>query len=147
MELVQVPPRPSKLAVSLLLTGLVVWAGVGLEQCATHSEPSYFMVSDLFAADLRQQAGELRVHGWVLAGSITVRLDGKYTFVLHHHGKKLRVVLGTFSEQLRDQAELVVRGRLATSSEGWSLEGNEVLARCGPGKWDGDPKPDDSQFK
>jgi hypothetical protein len=106
-----------KLAVSVaLIGGTLVFLGRG---AVTEVEP-YKMVDELVTTDLSRWAGrELKVHGWVLAGSIVDVWQHQPTtsFVLQKGGKQIRVIATTPSTWLlRPQMELVVEGRLVPAS-------------------------------
>ena len=106
-----------KLAVSAALVGgVLVFLGRG---AVTEVEP-YKMVDELVTTELSRWEGrELKVHGWVVAGSIVDVWQHQPTtsFVLQKGGKQIRVIATTPSTWLlRPQMELVVQGRLVPAS-------------------------------
>ena len=125
----QVPIRAWKLVVTTLVG---VAAGGGYHQLATSCrDVPYHFVDDLVADGLRANAGrELRVHGWIRAGSLTQR-EGKHSFLVERRGVALRVTATSPpAEAIRDQAEVIVTGRLVEDN-GWTLAGSVVVAKCG----------------
>jgi hypothetical protein len=119
----------------------------------------YKMVDELMADDLSRWKGkELKVHGWVDAGSIREQVVDQRvqrTFLLQKAGKKIRVFsAGPRPDTFKDQAEVVVTGHLVLASEkrelarslGLTLEvdhayvvdASELAAKC-PSKYDGVP--------
>jgi cytochrome c-type biogenesis protein CcmE len=147
MELTQVSAR---MFAKLVLTAVVVTAGVRWIAARPRGAPSYYMVDELIASGLRAHAGEIvRVHGFVEAGSLE-RMYGDdllHRFRLIWHGVGLPVqASGPVPDTFRDQAEVIVTGQLV-DRDGWRIEGTAVIARC-PGKYDGaPPRPDLPAFK
>ena len=147
MELAQVSVRR---LVKIVLTGVVVTVGGRFLAERPHGAPPYYLADDLIASGLGAHEGEtLRVHGFVETGSIE-RLYGDDTlhrFLLMWHGIGLRVqVNGPLPDTFRDQAEVIVIGRLV-HHDGWMIDGTAVIAKC-PGKYDGAPAtPVAAQFK
>src|SRR5690242_12369827 len=80
----------------IALTAAVAVAGVGFFVKSTMGHTQHYkMVDELLAGDLKQWEGkELKVHGWVLAGSLkedVVNQETHRSFVLQKDGKKIRV--------------------------------------------------------
>src|SRR6185436_7049283 len=107
----------------IALTAAVAVAGLGfiVYSTAGHAE-HYRMVDQLMAGDLTQWEGkELKVHGWVQAGSIHEQVvDQKThrTFVLTKDGKKIRVFSsGPKPDTFKDQAEVVATGHLVAAAD------------------------------
>jgi len=142
----------------IALTAAVAVAGLGfiVYSTAGHAE-HYRMVDQLMAGDLTQWEGkELKVHGWVQAGSIHEQVvDQKThrTFVLTKDGKKIRVFSsGPKPDTFKDQAEVIASGHLIPVAEkrelakslGVALEADlayvvdaeKLDAKC-PSKYDG----------
>lgn len=142
----------------IALTAAVAVAGVGffIKSTQAHSQ-HYKMVDELMASDLAQwKDKELKVHGWVLAGSIreeVVKQETQRTFVLEKGGKKIRIFsMGPKPDTFKDQSEVVATGRLIPATDkgalaeslGVKLEGDlayvfeakELQAKC-PSKYDG----------
>lgn len=142
----------------IALTAAVAVAGVGffIKSTSAHSE-HYKMVDELMAEDLSQwKDKKLKVHGWVLAGSIREKIveqETQRTFVLTKEGKKIRVFsMGPKPDTFKDQAEVVATGQLVAAADrrelakslGVTLEADldyvvdakELSAKC-PSKYDG----------
>lgn len=151
MELAQVSQISGRMLVKIVLTGVVVTAAVSLLAAEPHREPRYYMADDLLASGLAAHEGEtVRVHGFVETGSIE-RLYGDdllHRFRLTWHGVGLPVLAsGPLPDTFRDQAEVIVTGRLVERDGEWRIEGTAVMAKC-PGKYDGAPlSPARSEFK
>jgi cytochrome c-type biogenesis protein CcmE len=117
----------------------------------------YMMVDDLMTQDLTQLEGrELKVHGWVLAGSIHEEIVNQQTvrtFILQKAGKKIRIFSrGPKPDTFKDQSEVVATGRLVPTRDAKTLatqlkvsldselayvvEATELQAKC-PSKYDG----------
>ncbi|MEO8700140.1 MAG: cytochrome c maturation protein CcmE [Kofleriaceae bacterium] len=117
----------------------------------------YMMVDDLMGKDLSKLEGrELKVHGWVLAGSIREQIVNQQTirtFVLQKAGKKIRIFSrGPKPDTFKDQSEVVATGRLVLlkdakdlaqklqvsldSELAYVVEATELQAKC-PSKYDG----------
>ena len=140
------------------LTAAVAVAGVAFLVTQVMGDAQHYkMVDELMAGDLAQwKDTELKVHGWVLAGTIkenTVLQKRQRTFVLHKGGKKIRVFNeGPAPDTFKDQAEVVATGRLApvesqrqlAASLGVTIESDvqyvvvarELQAKC-PSKYEG----------
>ena len=141
------------LTAAVAIGGVVffVKAGIGSTQ-------TYMMVDELQAGgDLARYEGkEMKVHGWVLAGSIKEKVANQETvrsFVLQKSGKKIRVFnKGPKPDTFKDQSEVVATGRLVPISQAKELaaaldiqlesdlthvvESTELQAKC-PSKYDG----------
>ncbi len=108
----------------IVLTAAVALAGVGFFVKSTlgHTQ-EYMMVDQLVAAgDLAQwKDKELKVHGWVLAGSIheeVVNQQTVRTFLLEKEGKKIRIFSkGPKPDTFKDKSEVVATGRLVPAAE------------------------------
>lgn len=142
----------------IALTAAVAVAGVGFFMKSTLGHTQHYkMVDELMAGDLSQWKGkELKVHGWVLAGSIreqVVDQKTQRTFVLTKEGKKIRVFsAGPKPDTFKDQSEVVASGHLVPAAErsalakslGVALEADldyvvdaiKLDAKC-PSKYDG----------
>lgn len=117
----------------------------------------YMMVDELMTRDLAQLEGrELKVHGWVVAGTINEQVVNQQTirtFVVHKSGKKIRVFSrGPKPDTFKDQSEVVATGRLIPADKAKALaaqlgttidadmayvvEATELQAKC-PSKYDG----------
>jgi cytochrome c-type biogenesis protein CcmE len=142
----------------IVLTAAVAVAGVGfLVKSSVSSAQHYKMVDELMATELASWKGkELKVHGWVEAGSIreqVVNQETQRTFLLQKSGKKIRVFsAGPKPDTFKDQSEVVATGHLVPAEQrkqlaeslGVALESDlayvvdakELMAKC-PSKYDG----------
>ena len=140
------------------LTAVVAVLGVGfLVKSSVSSAQHYKMVDDLLASDLTSWTGkELKVHGWVLAGSIKEKVVNQQTirtFVLQKAGKKIRIFSkGPKPDTFKDQSEVVATGRLLPAAKAkemasgldtqlendlaYVVEATDLQAKC-PSKYDG----------
>lgn len=114
------------LAVRLVVTVVIASASAIVLARAAPVPARYYMVDELLEAhDLPTR--EIKVHGWIVAGSIVERRAGTElhrTFVLHKRGKKLRVFHeGPLPDTVKDQSELVVTGALVPSEDKAALAG------------------------
>jgi cytochrome c-type biogenesis protein CcmE len=154
----------------IALTAVVAVAGVGFFVKSTLGHTQHYkMVDELMAGDLSQWKGkELKVHGWVLAGSVreqVVDQKTQRTFVLTKEGKKIRVFSsGPKPDTFKDQSEVIATGHVIPAAEmrelakslGVALEADlayvvdatKLDAKC-PSKYDGARanKDLDTQFK
>lgn len=144
--------------VKLVLTGAVAVAGVAFfAKSAATSTQYYKMVDQLLATDLGQWKGkQLKVHGWVVAGSIkekVVNQETIRTFLIHKDGKKIRVFgKGPKPDTFKDQSEVVATGAIVPASQmaalaesldiriesdmAYVVDATELMAKC-PSKYDG----------
>jgi cytochrome c-type biogenesis protein CcmE len=157
----------------IVLTAAVAVGGVGfLVKSSVSSAQHYKMVDDLMSTDLTSWTGkELKVHGWVEAGSIheqVVNQETHRTFLLQKSGKKIRIFSsGPKPDTFKDQSEVVATGHLVPAEKmkqlaqslGVALESDipyvvdstELMAKC-PSKYDGarvnlEINPNSPQFK
>ncbi|MBS1119593.1 MAG: cytochrome c-type biosis protein CcmE [Deltaproteobacteria bacterium] len=143
----------------IVLTAAVAVAGVGFFVKSTlgHTQ-EYMMVDQLLASgDLSQWKGkELKVHGWVVAGSIkeeVVNQQTVRTFLLQKEGKKIRIFSkGPKPDTFKDQSEVVATGRIIPSAErkalasdlkinietdlAYVVDATDLQAKC-PSKYEG----------
>jgi len=142
----------------LALTGAVIVAGVAFfAKSASTSTQHYKMVDQLVTADLSQLGDQqMKVHGWVVAGSIKEKIVNQETirtFVLHKDDKKIRVFSrGPKPDTFKDQSEVVATGTIVPASKmtdmaasldvriesdmGYVVDATELMAKC-PSKYDG----------
>jgi cytochrome c-type biogenesis protein CcmE len=155
MEVVQVYDRVfdralARMLAKIALTVAVLAAGGRFAARARPGPSAYYLVDDLVASGLAAHEGEdLRVHGYVQTGSIE-RLNGDdalHRFQLTWHGAGVRVQAhGPLPDAFRDQAEVIVTGRLVHDGE-WRIEGTAVIAKCAI-KYDGAPvTPHEPRFQ
>jgi cytochrome c-type biogenesis protein CcmE len=142
----------------IVLTAAVAVGGITfLVKSSVSSAQHYKMVDDLMSSDLKEWTDkELKVHGWVEAGSIResiVNQQTHRTFLLQKGGKKIRVFSsGPKPDTFKDQSEVVATGHLVPAAKekeladslGVALEADlpyvvdstELMAKC-PSKYDG----------
>jgi len=143
----------------IALTAAVALGGVGfLVVSSRENSQHYQMVDELMKdGDLAQWDGkELKVHGWVEAGSIvekTVNQETRRTFLLQKGGKKIRVFsVGPKPDTFKDQSEVVATGHLIPADqmktvadglgvklaldESYVVDSTELMAKC-PSKYEG----------
>jgi len=142
----------------IALTAAVAVAGVGFFVKSTLGHTQHYkMVDELMAGDLTQwKDKELKVHGWVLAGSIkedVVKQETQRTFVLTKDGKKIRVFsMGPKPDTFKDQSEVVATGHLVAAATkqdlaaalgvpleadvAYVVDAKELQAKC-PSKYEG----------
>jgi cytochrome c-type biogenesis protein CcmE len=162
----------------LLTIGVVLGGGGFLIYSSVGHAQHYRMVDELVGDGFtRWTDKELKVHGFVEAGSIVESVVGQVqhrTFVLQKNGKKIRIFNeGPKPDTFKDQSEVVATGRLIRASEvqalatdmckkqpapvgcplrtdaeqEWVMESSELMAKC-PSKYDGAPTTKiDTQFK
>jgi cytochrome c-type biogenesis protein CcmE len=142
----------------IVLTAVVAVAGVGffVKSTLDHRE-DYFKVEKLMAEDLGDWTGkEIRVHGFVRAGSIkedVVNQQTVRTFILQSEGKTIRVFSkGPKPDTFKDQSEVVATGRLVPAAErraaaaelkiniesdaAYVVDATDLQAKC-PSKYEG----------
>ena len=142
----------------IALTAVVAVAGVGFFVKSTLGHAQHYkMVDDLLTEDLSKWGDkELKVHGWVDAGTIrekTINQETQRTFVLQKDGKKIRVFSsGPKPDTFKDQSEVVATGRLVPAAQrqelasalganidpsvAYVVDATELQAKC-PSKYDG----------
>ncbi len=142
----------------IVLTAAVAVGGVVFfVKSGIGSTQTYMMVDELMAGDLARYEGkEMKVHGWVLAGSITEKVANQETvrtFVLQKSGKKIRVFSrGPKPDTFKDQSEVVATGRVVAAATmkdlaksldtqlepdlAYVVDATELQAKC-PSKYDG----------
>lgn len=143
--------------VKIALSVAVVVGGGVFFTSSWGSASNYGMVDKLLAGDAsRWKDKDIKVHGWVIAGSIRTKVVDQETwrsFVLHHGGKKVRVFhKGPAPDTFKDESEVVASGKLIDASTMKSLadslqvpleadqtfvvEASELSAKC-PSKYEG----------
>jgi cytochrome c-type biogenesis protein CcmE len=142
----------------IALTAAVAVAGIGFFVKSTLGHTTHYkMVDDLMATNLADwKDKELKVHGWVLAGSIkqeVVKQETHRTFVLQRGGKKIRVFnKGPVPDTFKDESEVVATGRIVPATQmtelaaslkvpleadlAYVVEATELQAKC-PSKYEG----------
>jgi cytochrome c-type biogenesis protein CcmE len=163
----------------VLLTIAVVIGGGGFLIYSSVGHAQHYRMVDELIDDgfLKWEGKELKVHGFVEAGSIVESVVGQVqhrTFVLQRNGKKIRIFNeGPKPDTFKDQSEVVATGRLIKATEMAGLaadmckkqpapvgcplrvdaeqpdivESSELMAKC-PSKYDGAPSNKiDTSFK
>ncbi len=162
----------------LLTIGVVLGGGGFLIYSSVGHAQHYRMVDELVGDGFTHWTDkELKLHGFVEAGSIVESVVGQVThrtFVLQKNGKKIRIFNeGPKPDTFKDQSEVVATGRLVKATEmsklatemcarqpspvgcplradgeqEWVMESSELMAKC-PSKYDGAPTTKiDTQFK
>nr|HEX4314237.1 cytochrome c maturation protein CcmE [Kofleriaceae bacterium] len=142
----------------IVLTAAVLLGGAGfLVYSSLDHAQHYQMVNELYASDMSQWEGkELKVHGYVEAGSIVekvVNQEMHRTFILQKDGKRIRVFsTGPKPDTFKDMSEVVATGQLVKRETQTALakdmgvpletdmdyvvDSTELLAKC-PSKYDG----------
>ena len=143
----------------IAFTAVAAVAGVGfLVKSSLGSAQHYKMVDELInEGDWKQWDGkELKVHGWVQAGSIVEKVVAQETFrtfLLQREGKKIRIFnKGPKPDTFKDLSEVVATGRLVPaadakpvadalgvqldSTQNYVVDATDLMAKC-PSKYDG----------
>jgi cytochrome c-type biogenesis protein CcmE len=142
----------------LALTGAVIIAGIAFfAKSASTSTQHYKMVDQLVVADMGKLGDQqMKVHGWVVAGSIKEKIVNQETFrtfVLHKDDKKIRVFSkGPKPDTFKDQSEVVATGTVVPAAQmaqmaadldvrieadmGYVVDATELMAKC-PSKYEG----------
>jgi len=154
----------------IAITAAVAVGGVAfLVKSSLGSAQHYRMVDELLAeGDLGQwENKEMKVHGWVQAGSIvekTVDQETFRSFLLQREGKKIRIFnKGPKPDTFKDQSEVVATGHLVKADSmkkladqlgvqldadmPYVVDSTELMAKC-PSKYkDGPSVKIDTNFK
>jgi cytochrome c-type biogenesis protein CcmE len=158
----------AKIALSAVV---IVGVTAFLARSTASSTEHYFMVDQLMArGDLGQwKDKKMKVHGWVVAGSIKEKIVNQETvrtFVLQKEGKNIVVFSkGPKPDTFKDQSEVVASGLIVPAGEMVALakaldtplasdmpyvvDAAELMAKC-PSKYNGaDPNKnlEDPKFK
>lgn len=141
----------------IALTAAVAVGGIAFVLRSSASAERYFHVEELMAKELPDWTGkELKVHGFVEAGTIVEKIENQETqrtFVLQNKGKKIRVFSsGPKPDTFKDQSEVVATGHLVPAAEfrplaqqlgvvidsdmPYVVQASELMAKC-PSKYDG----------
>ena len=131
---------PDRVLAKIALTIAAAIAGLVVVGTRYDPSPPYMMVHEVVADGLeRWDDREIRVRGWIQAGSIREDRTGgelRHTFIMQSGGKQLRVLhRGPWADTFRDQSELVVDGRIVPAerlgeSAPWMLEASRMAAKC-----------------
>lgn len=101
---------------------------------------AYKMVDEAVAVAPSWEGKEMKVHGWVQAGTIDEQIVGQEmhrTFVLEHKGAHILVKnIGPKPDTFRDKAEVVASGKLMMEGGQPVLYATDLMAKC-PSKYEG----------
>jgi cytochrome c-type biogenesis protein CcmE len=126
----------------VILSGVLVIAGGGFLIYSSLEDAQYYEMVDKVAAKPGDYLGkDLKIHGYVVAGSIDDHIEGdvkEQFFVLQKEGKEIRVRhVGPKPDNLKPRSEVVAQGRLIDKGNGELLfEATELMAKC-PSKYEG----------
>jgi cytochrome c-type biogenesis protein CcmE len=126
----------------VILTGILVIAGGGFLIYSSLEDAQYYEMVDKVAAKPGDYLGkDLKLHGYVLAGSIDDHIEGdvkEQFFILQKDGAEIRVHhLGPKPDNLKPRSEVVAQGRLFDKGNGdLQFEATELMAKC-PSKYQG----------
>lgn len=129
-------------ATKVLLSVAVVGAGGGMLIYSSLANADYYKhVHEVTLEPARWEDKSLKVHGFVEAGSIDVRIVGDSTvrtFVLEYEGERIQVRhKGPTPDTFRDLSEVVAQGRLSKEDGAYVLVASELMAKC-PSKYEQD---------
>ena len=131
--------------VKILATIVLVGAGAVFIASQSAGDAEYFNPVDVLLREPQRWVGKsLAVQGYVVPGSMRETVVGQKTereFRIQMNGQALAVHhVGAAPDALKDQAEVVVKGRLATRPEGLVLEAiageSGIVCKC-PSKYEG----------
>lgn len=123
---------------------LTVAIALGVVGFFWHSSSShtgaYKMVDEAVAVAPSWEGKEMKVHGWVQAGTIDEQIVGQEmhrSFVLEHKGARILVKnIGPKPDTFRDKAEVVASGKLMMENGAPVLYATDLMAKC-PSKYEG----------
>ena len=114
-----------------VIAGLLVVMGMTAVALRPPPSPEYLMVDDAIARLPELQQRDVRLHGWVVPGTIR-RIAHITFFTIQKNGQRLAAWYeGVLPDTFRDQSEVVVRGTI----EGDVMMATQITAKCG-GKYD-----------
>lgn len=121
------------IAVAAALSGFLVYSSLG-------NASYYRMVEEVTAAPDGYVDKELRIHGFVEAGSIQEQIvDQKVTrtFILESKGQRIQVAHhGPKPDTFKDFSEVVAEGKLLSRDGTYVFEADNLMAKC-PSKYEG----------
>jgi cytochrome c-type biogenesis protein CcmE len=127
-------------ALKIVLTAAVILGGAGVLMFSSMADAEFYKhVEEVMVAPAQWTDKNLKIHGFVEAGSIREEIVGtttKRSFVLESKGKRVAVRHeGPKPDTFRDLAEVVAKGRLVADGQGgYVLEASELMAKC-PSKY------------
>ena len=127
-------------ATKVLLSVAVIGGGGGMLIYSSMAEADYYKhVDEVTLQPDRWVDKNLKVHGFVEAGSIEEHIEGQATvrsFVLEYKGERIHVRhKGPKPDTFRDLSEVVAKGTLVASADGPVLDASELMAKC-PSKYE-----------
>ena len=127
-------------ATKVLLSVAVIGGGGGMLIYSSMAEADYYKhVDEVTIAPDRWLDKNLKVHGFVEAGSIEEHIEGQATvrtFILEFKGQRIQVRhKGPKPDTFRDLSEVVAKGTLVAATDGPVLEATELMAKC-PSKYE-----------
>lgn len=130
--------------IKILITIAVFAGGAGMLVYSSMADADFFKhVDEVVAEPDKWQDKNLKIHGFVEAGSIEESIVGQKTkreFVLEYQGKRIRVRNeGPKPDTFRDLAETVAKGRLVKDGDDYVFEASELIAKC-PSKYEGNQR-------
>jgi cytochrome c-type biogenesis protein CcmE len=149
--------KNNTLAKIALTVGVAIGGAGFLVYSSIDHAQHYQMVDELVSGDMGSWEGkELKVHGWVEAGTIVekvVNQEMHRTFILQKDGKKVRVFsTGPKPDTFKDLSEVVATGHVVKSesmvalakdmgvpldsSQAYVVDSTELMAKC-PSKYEG----------
>ena len=123
----------------LLLTGGLLIAGGGFLVYSSLDDAQYYEMVDKVAQHPDQYMDkDLKIHGYVVAGSLDDARSQDIWFTLEMNAETIRVhYTGEKLPNLKDRAEIVAHGRLSRDDKGELLfQSPELMAKC-PSKYQG----------
>jgi cytochrome c-type biogenesis protein CcmE len=123
----------------VIITGILLLGGGGFLVYSSLDDAQYYeMVDKVVASPDKYVDKDLKLHGYVVAGSIDEQNAPTRTFALEMNGKHIDIrFTGPKPDNLKDRAEVVAHGKLLARADGQLvLEATELLAKC-PSKYQG----------
>jgi cytochrome c-type biogenesis protein CcmE len=126
----------------VIITGVLALTGGGFLVYSSLGDASYYEMVDKVAVQPDEYVGkDLKLHGYVMPGSIRVEVVGSEAvrhFVLERNGERIPVrYVGPKPDNLEDRSEVVAMGRLRDDG-GLQFAATELMAKC-PSKYQGAP--------
>jgi cytochrome c-type biogenesis protein CcmE len=120
--------RAPGLIAKTLIAGLLIAIGTTAVALRPPPSPEYMMVDDAVAHLHELQHRQLRVHGWVVAGTIHRIAPHITLFKMQKSGQHLSVWYeGELPDTFKDQSEIVALGTIGSDV----LMATQIMAKCG----------------
>jgi cytochrome c-type biogenesis protein CcmE len=123
----------------VLLTGVLILGGGGFLVYSSLDDAQYYeMVDKVVDAPANYMDKDLKLHGYVVDGSLDKSKPHDITFALEMNGKKINIHYdGIDLPNLKARAEIVAHGKLSRDAKGDLLfQSSELMAKC-PSKYQG----------